>query len=156
VRLARPGALFVLLLVGSWAPARAQAPPPADVTVSDVWARATPAGAKMGAIYLTLESATGDRLVGAAVPHSVAGRTQIHETVMLPAATGDTNGGRMAMRQVKAIALPPGVPVVFKPGGYHVMLLDLKQPLVDGAHVPLTLKLARGGKRDVSATVRVE
>ncbi len=141
--------VFLLLACGAASPARAD-----DIAVTDVWARATPAGARMGAIYLTLESAAGDQLVGAAVPRSVAGRTQVHETVMIPDSAAG-GAGRMAMREVKAIALPPGQAVQLAPGGYHVMLLDLKQPLKEGARVPLTLRFEKAGKRSVVATVRV-
>ncbi|HEY6866584.1 MAG TPA: copper chaperone PCu(A)C [Candidatus Eisenbacteria bacterium] len=130
------------------------AAPPSGVVVRDAWARATPAGATMGAIYLTLESAAGDRLVGAAVPHSVAAATEIHETVMLADSSGSEGGGRMTMRPVAAIELPAGEPVELKPGGYHIMLFDLKKPLKPGAHVTVTLVLEKAGKRKVTATVR--
>ena len=119
-----------------------------DVDIHGVWARTSPAGAKMGAIYLTLESANGDRLTGAQVPHSVAAETQIHETV--------AEGDGMTMRQVDSIDLPPGEAVQLKPGGYHIMLIDLKKPLKRGARVPLTLTLEKAGKRKVVATVRDE
>jgi len=148
-----PGALILLLAGVAVRPARADAAH--DVTVSDVWARATPAGARFGAIYLTLASAAGDSLVGAAVPHAVAGRTQIHETVMVPDSSG-AGAGRMAMREVPGIALPAGQAVQLAPGGYHVMLLDLKRPLKAGMRVPLALRFARAGKRDVVARVRGE
>lgn len=127
-----------------------------DVVAQDVWARATPAGAKMGAIYLTLTSAAGDRLLGAAVPRSVAAHTQIHETVVIPGPGGGEAGGRLTMREVHFIALPKGLAVELKPGGYHVMLLGLKQPLREGDHVPLTLRLEKAGMQNLVATVRVE
>jgi len=127
-----------------------------DIVAQDVWARATPAGAKMGAIYLTLTSAAGDRLLGAAVPRTVAAHTQIHETVMIPGPGGGEAGGRMTMREVHFIALPKGVAVELKPGGYHVMLLGLKQPLREGDQVPVTLRLEKAGTQNLVATVRAE
>ena len=125
------------------------------VSIHDAWARATPAGARMGAIYFTMTSPAGDRLTGAAVPHSVAGATQIHETVMEQDSSGAATG-RMSMQEVESVELPAGTEVQFKPGGYHVMLLDLKRPLVSGQHVALTLTFANAGKQKVTATVRDE
>lgn len=149
-------AVVVLLLAGAWnlgpaAPARAGT---AAVTIRDAWARATPAGATMGAIYLTLESAAGDRLMGAQVPDSVAGVTEIHETVEVSDSGATDGGSRMTMRPVASIELPAGGAVQLKPGGYHIMLIDLRKPLKPGAHVKVTLVLEKAGKRTVTATVR--
>ena len=149
-------ALAVSLALPLALPLVAPASAATDVSVTDVWARATPAAAKMGAIYLTLESPAGDRLVGASVPRAVAAHTQIHETVVVPDSGGGNAGGRMTMRQVAAIALPAGEAVRLAPGGYHVMLLDLKKPLRAGARVPLTLLFEKAGKRTVVETVRDE
>jgi len=146
--------LTCLLLPSATRAADAPVKPPA-VSVQDVWARATPAGARMGAIYFTMTSTAGDRLTGAAVPHSVAGKTQIHETIMEQDSSGAATG-RMSMREVENVELPAGAAVQFKPGGYHVMLIDLKQPLVGGQHVALTLTFAKAGKQKVTATVRDE
>ena len=128
---------------------------PPDVSVTDAWARATPAAARMGAVYLTIESATGDRLIGASVPHSVAAKTQIHETVVVADSSGGGDG-EMMMRPVGSIELPPGEAVQFKPGGYHIMLLNLKKPLRSGEQVPVTLTFEKAGKRKAVATVRDE
>jgi hypothetical protein len=147
------------MLTCLWLPSATRAadsaakPPP--VSIQDVWARSTPAGAHMGAIYLTMTSPGGDRLIGAAVPHSVAGMTQIHETVMEQDSSGGATG-RMSMQEVESIELPAGAAVQFKPGGYHVMLIELKQPLVSGQHVAVTLTFAKAGKQKVTATVRDE
>lgn len=76
---------------------------------------------------LTAKSST--QLVGVASP--VAGVAEVHEMKM--------DGDIMRMRAVPVLDLPAGKTVEFKPGGYHVMLMDLKEPLVTGASVPLTL-----------------
>jgi hypothetical protein len=146
--------LTCLMLPSTARAADSPAKPPA-VSVQDVWARPTPAGAHMGAIYFTMTSPVDDRLTGAAVPHSVAGKTQIHETVMEQDSSGAATG-RMSMQEVESVELPAATAVQFKPGGYHVMLIDLKQPLVSGQHVALTLTFAKAGKQKVSATVRDE
>ncbi|MGH7741814.1 MAG: copper chaperone PCu(A)C [Candidatus Eiseniibacteriota bacterium] len=117
--------------------------------IRDAWARSTPAGAKYGAIYATFESAAGDRLLGASVPHSLAGATQIHETVT-------SNDGQMMMRQVAGVDLPTGQVVEFKPGGFHIMLMNLKKPMKSGEHVNVTLTFKHAGQRTVVATVRDE
>lgn len=141
-------------LAGSSRPGDAAAQS-SDVTIHDAWARATPAGVRMGAMYLTLESVAGDRLLRARVPRSVASGTEIHETVVIPDTTG-AGGSRMTMRPVDSIELPPGEPVEFKPGGYHIMLIGLKKPLEPGAHVGVTLFLEKAGKLKATATVRGE
>lgn len=125
-----------------------------SLAIRDVWSRSTPAGAHMGAVYFTINSPDSDRIIAAMVPASVAGETQIHETVMEADSSG--GGGRMTMRHLEGVDLPPGQDVAFKPGGYHVMLMDLKHPLVAGKRFTLTLTLAKAGKKSVTATVRDE
>ncbi len=121
----------------------------AGVVVEQPWARATPPGAHMGAIYMKLKSETGDRLLGAAVPHSVAREAQIHETI--PSADG---GGAMEMRRVDSLEIPAGKPVALEPGGFHVMLLDLRRPLTAGQRVRVKLRFEHAGTRTVEADVR--
>ncbi|MDH5352013.1 MAG: copper chaperone PCu(A)C, partial [Betaproteobacteria bacterium] len=78
------------------------------------------------------------RLVGVSSP--VAGVVEIHQTKM--------EGGVMRMRPVQAVELPAGKAVELKPGGYHVMLMQVKSPVKEGDTVPLTLVIESGGKRD--------
>jgi copper(I)-binding protein len=80
------------------------------------------------------------------VPGSVAGHTEIHETVTVADSSGGDEGGRMMMRRVESIELPPGEDVQLKPGGYHVMLFDLKKPLKAGSRIKLTLILEKAGE----------
>ena len=110
----------------------------AQVTVTEPWARSTVAEQKATGMFMTLTSKEDAKLVGAASP--AAKIVEVHEMTM------DNN--IMKMREVKAVALPAGKPVQFKPGGYHVMLIDLARPLEPGQKVPVTLVIeGKDGKR---------
>jgi len=118
-------ALLALLSAGAFATAaHAQ-----TVTVSAPWVRATAAEQKATGAFMKLQSSGPVRLVE--VRSSVAGVVELHEMAM----DGDT----MRMRAVAGLDLPAGTLVELKPGGYHVMLMDLKQPIKAGDTVPLTL-----------------
>lgn len=99
------------------------------VQVKDAWVRAMVAGQQSTGAYLTLTAKTATRLV--AITSAVAGVAEVHEMKM--------EGDIMKMRAVPVLELPAGKSVHFKPGGYHVMLMDLEQPLRQGRTVPLTL-----------------
>jgi copper(I)-binding protein len=103
----------------------------AQVTVGEPWVRATVAQQKATGAFMTLTSAQGARLVAASSP--VAGVVEVHEMKMVDDV--------MRMRQIDALELPAGQAVALSPGGYHLMLLNLKQPLKDGDKVPLTLEV---------------
>ena len=109
------------------------------------FARATPAAARVAGAYLTVENkgTAPDRLIAASSP--VAGVTEIHEMTM--------DGGVMKMRAIPGIEIKAGAKVELKPGGYHVMLIELKQPLKNGDRFPLTLTFKKAGKIDVSVWV---
>ena len=110
------------------------------VKVEHAWVRARLPGQDMTAGYMTLTSADGAarRLVG--VSTSAAGMAELHEMRM--------DGDVMRMRAVDAIELPPGQPVALKPGGLHLMLMDLKTPLAKNTSMPLTLTFEdAAGKR---------
>ena len=107
------------------------------VDIKDAWARATVQGQKATGAFMKLTSKTGSRLVSVSSP--VAGVTEVHEMKM--------EGDVMKMRAVEGgLELPAGKAVELKPGGYHVMLMDLKLPLKKDTTIPLTLvfKDARG------------
>lgn len=100
------------------------------VAVQNAWARATVKGQMASGAFMTLTAKDGAKLVGAASP--VAGVAQVHEMKM--------EGGVMKMAEVKGgLDLPAGKAVELKPGGYHVMLMDLKQQLTKDSTVPVTL-----------------
>jgi periplasmic copper chaperone A len=114
-----------------------------SVAVVQPWARATPGMSQTGAVYLTLRSAHADRLVGAATP--VAQSAELHEMEMA--------GMVMKMRPLAGVTIPAGRPVVFSPGGKHIMLMGLKAPLRPGETFPLTLTFAKAGQETVTVTV---
>ena len=134
--------LAALIAVGGAALAQ-QAQPTARVEVTKAWARATPGKSTIGAAYATVTAPAGDKLIGAATP--VAGSAQIHEHSM--------ENGIMKMRQVDAVPLPAGQAVTLSPGGYHIMLMDLKAPLVAGQSFPLTLTFEKAGTVEAMVTV---
>lgn len=134
-------------LIGFVTPALAQASGNSSITVEQLWARATPAGAKTGAVYMTLDnkSGTADRLTG--VSSDVAEKLQIHEMKV--------DNGVMQMRELAGgLPIPAKGSVVLKPGGYHVMLIGLKKPLTAGEKFPLTLTFEKAG--NISLTVPVQ
>ena len=117
------------------------------VDVKDAWARSTVQGQKATGAFMKITAREGLRLVGADSP--VAGITEVHEMKM--------EGDVMKMRAVSALELPAGQTVELKPGGYHVMLMDLKTALKKDSTIPLTLvfKDAKGAesKQQVQLTV---
>lgn len=136
-----------LLLLGLCAPPLAAHETDAGVLrIDHAWARATAGMAKVGAAYLTVinDGAEMDRLVGAATP--VAAKAQLHTVVM--------EGGVMSMRPVDAVEVHPGEPVVLRPGGIHVMLMGLKEPLTEGETFLLLLTFEHGGPVEVEITVQ--
>lgn len=108
----------------------------AQTSATEPWARGTVAAQKASGAFVQLRSPDAARLVAASSP--VAGRVEIHEMAM--------DGGVMKMRQIPGLDLPAGKTVELKPGGLHLMLMDLKAPLKDGETVPLTLTVERAGK----------
>jgi hypothetical protein len=140
-------AALLLVLATASAPL-AQTTGPSGIAVVDPWARATPKGAKVGAAYMELRATAGagDRLVSASVAPAVAGAVELHNHIM--------DGGVARMRRVEAIDVPAGGGVALKPGGYHVMLMDLKAPLSAGDTVRLTLTFEKAGTVTVDAPVR--
>ncbi len=111
----------------------------AQTTATDPWVRGTVAQQKATGLFVQLTSAQGGKLVAGS--SAVAERVEIHEMTMV--------GDVMKMRQIDALPLPAGKAVALKPGGYHVMLMDLKQPLTAGTVVPVSLVIeGADGKRE--------
>ncbi len=99
-------------------------------TVDQPWARATAGGGTAGVAYLTLTAhGQGDRLIGASTP--VADMAELHQS--------SEDRGVTRMRPVDGLALDPGKPIILAPGGVHLMLMGLKQPLKQGTSFLLTL-----------------
>ena len=121
--------LSSLLLASALLTGAVQAQGHAPVAVEGAWARASVPGQMASGAFMRLTSPEATRLVRAESP--VAGVVEVHEMKM--------DGDIMKMRALPGLDLPAGQAVELKPGGYHVMLMDLKAPLAKGTSVPLTL-----------------
>jgi hypothetical protein len=128
-------------------PARADDVRAGDLVISQGWSRATPGGAKVGGGYVTIENkgSAPDRLI--AVSGDVAGKIEIHEMAV--------KNGVMTMRPLEnGLAIAPGKTVKFAPGGLHLMMIDLKNPLKQGDKVAVTLEFEKAGKVTASLDVQ--
>ena len=121
--------------------------PSLNVVVKDAWVRSTVPGQMGTGAFMKITAKDGTRLVGVSSP--VAGVGEVHEMKM--------DGDVMKMRAMPALDLPAGKTVELKPGGYHVMLMDLKQALPKDSKVPLTLtfKDAKGVQSKLELSVPV-
>ncbi|MEH6950478.1 copper chaperone PCu(A)C [Nitrobacter sp. NHB1] len=140
------GAVAIAAL-GVGASANAESVKAGDLVISQAWTRATPGGAKVGGGYLTIENkgATADKLLGGST--DAAGKLEVHQMSM--------NNGVMTMHPVEGgLTIEPGKTVKLAPGGYHLMLLDLKHPFKQGETVPVTLDFEKAGKVAVSLDVQ--
>jgi len=116
----------------------------AQVDVSNPWVRATVPQQKASGAFMSITAAKGGRLVEARSP--VAGVVEIHEMKL--------ENNVMRMRAVAGLDLPAGKTVELKPGGYHVMLMELRQQMKEGDSVPITLVVEGQDKK--RATVEVK
>ena len=115
------------------------------ISIDHPWARASMGMAKAGAAYMVLtnDGSAPDRLVSAFA--EVADAVELHTHLM--------EDGVMRMRQVQAIEVAPGAPSVLEPGGLHVMLIGLKEPLAAGESFPMTLTFEQAGEITVEVAV---
>jgi hypothetical protein len=122
------------------------APSWAQVQIDAPWIRATPPGAKVAAGYLIMrnQSASPERLVGGSSP--VARKVETHVHIK--------DGDILRMREVKGYDIPAKGAFELKPGGAHLMLVDLKGPLKEGEKIPVLLKFERAGEVKVDFDVR--
>ena len=109
----------------------------ANVSVSDAWARATMPGQQVSGAYMKLTADVDAKLVGASSP--AVPRVEVHEMKM--------DGDVMRMRELKSLDLPKGKTVTLEPGGFHIMLMNLKKPIAAGDVIPLMLVVESGGKQ---------
>lgn len=112
------------------------------VSVNDPWANATPVGASVAAVYMDLTVSEADTLVAAST--TVADHIEMHSS--------SEDNGMMKMRPLARVELKAGQPFSFAQGGAHLMLIDLRQPLVAGMRFPMTLEFQRAG----AVTVQVQ
>lgn len=120
-----------------------------ELKIGHPWAKPTITGAKVGGGFMkiTNEGKTDDRLVSVTVVPEIAGTVQLHEMKM--------ENDVMKMREVEGgIAVPAGQTVELKPGGLHVMFMEIPKPLVDGDKFKATLKFEKAGTVDVEFMVQ--
>jgi copper(I)-binding protein len=116
------------------------------IHISQPWSRATPKGAAAGAGYMTLTNRGDAPERVSCVSDDASAQCQIHSMTM--------EGGVMKMRPVEGgLEIKPGEAVALKPGGNHMMFLNLKQPLEQGKTVKATLKFDHAGTVDVEFPV---
>ena len=127
---------FTLLSTPAWA----------QIEIENPWSRATAPGAKVGAGYFTIrnKSAAADRLVGASSP--AAARVETHVI--------EKQGEILRMREVKGYEVPAQGSFELKPGGAHLMLVDIKRPLKEGDKLPLLLRFQNAGEVKAELEVR--
>ena len=138
--------LFACILSLTASAAAAQEFKVGSLEIDHPWSRATPKGAKVGVGYLTIKNTgtTADRLVGGTSP--AAGKLEIHEMSM--------DKGVMKMRPVpEGVEIKPGETVELKPSSFHLMIMDLKQPIVRGKPFKASLKFEKAGPVEVEFEV---
>jgi copper(I)-binding protein len=130
---------FALLAQSAWA---------ADIKVDNAWLRATVPGQQVAGAFMNITSPVNAKLVSA--ESSVTGSMEVHSMSM--------KNGVMEMREIKVLPLPKGKLVKLAPGGFHLMLFDLKQPMKVGEIVPIKLTIETADKKrevvEVNAQVR--
>jgi copper(I)-binding protein len=141
--------LALLLLLASPFPAFSQqgfAKEAHTVEIEDAWSRATAPGSTLAAGYMTVRNMSDDRdrLLGGSSPR--ARKVETHVTLK--------DGNMMRMREVPGYDLPGRGRVELKPGGAHLMLLDIKPPFKEGEKIPLTLRFEKAGEVKVELEVR--
>jgi copper(I)-binding protein len=131
-------------------------PDTGELAATGAWARPTPASATDGVIYMTLTSDTPDGLVAVDVPGEVAAATELHTSDAAAGGGhqhGAVGGDMVTMTPVEEVPLEPGTDVEFRPGGNHIMLVDLREPLASGDTFVATLRFSSG--RSIDTTVQV-
>ena len=133
---------YLCLLLSVLQSANAGAP---DIAVTDAWVRAVP-GSSVAAAYFTARNTGTQPLTIIGIRSPAAAHAVIHETALV--------GAQSTMRPHEQLPLAPGQSVHLSPGGLHIMLMDLQQPLAPGTQVPLVLLLEGGASLTVMARVR--
>jgi periplasmic copper chaperone A len=125
---------FAILILGIFLSFAAQA----QVQIEKPWTRATAPGAVVGGGYMTIrnQGAAADKLVAASSPAAASVELHVHVN----------EGGVMKMRQVPGYDVPAKGAFALKPGGAHLMFIDLKRPLREGDKIPVTLKFEKAGE----------
>jgi hypothetical protein len=136
--------IFAAIGIAFSGSALSQNPAFTNIKIEDAYTRATAPGQQVAGGFLKIDNkGNADQLLGASSP--AAGEVQLHEMAM--------DGNVMKMRQVKDIPVPAGGTVELKPGGYHLMFMNLKGPFVAGQTVPVKLKFAKAGEMELKLPV---
>ena len=137
-------AFVIVAAFGMVATIQAQTAKVGSVQIENAYTRATVPGQQVAGGFMKIENkGAADQLISASSP--VSGEVQLHEMAM--------DGNVMKMRQVKDIAVPAGGAVELKPGGLHLMFMNIKAPLTAGETVPVKLKFAKAGEVEVKMPV---
>jgi copper(I)-binding protein len=142
----RPAAIITALLLATVIAPLAHEIKKGDILLTDLWSRATPSGAKVAAGFFTIENtgSQADRLVGISTP---AGKAQIHETATV-------NGISTMRPREGGLAIASRQKVTLAPGGLHIMITELKEPLREGQMLPLTLRFEKAGEIEATLHIR--
>ena len=136
--------LVLSILVLTFFSAHAQNAHVGSVQIENAYTRSTVPGQMAAGGFMKIENkGAADQLISASSP--VAGEVQLHEMAM--------EGNVMKMRQVKEVLVPAGGAVELKPGGMHLMFMNIKAPLAAGETVPVKLKFAKAGEVEVKFPV---
>jgi copper(I)-binding protein len=134
----------IIVAVAALLLASCSASSPPAIAIDDAWARATVPAQMSSAAYFTIRNSGGpDALVSISSPSANA---SLHSTSM--------DNGVMRMRPLASLDVPANATVELKPGGTHIMLMDLKAPLAAGSTIELDLRFEKSGERRVEAQVR--
>ena len=115
-------------------------------TVDGAWARTSPMESTVGVAYMNITASADDALVGASVDMSVAAMTQVHETTTAA-------DGSMGMQEISSIPMVADTPLVLESGGFHIMIMELVQPLEVGTSITVTLTFESGATTTVEVPV---
>jgi len=137
--------LLIVLVVAIGVGATASAQSASRLVVTKPWARASILQSRPGVAYLTIRnnSASADRLLGVTSP--LAGNISVH--------TSNMSNGVMTMRSIPGLKIKAGQEITMQPGGMHLMLTGLREPLRKGAQLPLVLEFETAGRLHVNASI---
>ena len=117
-----------------------------ELVISDVWARATPPNVKTGAVYITITNHGNSMEMIKSISTEIAGKAMVHQSIEVD--------GIMKMEHMMHVMIKPGTTLIMKPGGFHVMLMKLKEPLTDGESFPMTITFDKAG--DVNLEIEIK
>jgi copper(I)-binding protein len=129
-----------------------------SITAADAWARAMAPGTTTSAVYVKLTNGTGidDALVSVSTPATPT--AEIHEVSLVSAAPAESSGmggGMMGMHPIEKLPLPAGQTVELKPGSFHIMLIDVPEPLKDGSTIEVTLTFEKAPPLTLTVPVKM-